>query len=304
MAAQPTSSMLSTLVTNTGATIATCVMLATGAILSTDLVAKRSATAASGAGTAAVMQPAAAPAAKLVASAAATPIDPKLISPEQRRAIEQIMREYLVANPDVLIEAMKEYEARQQVASAAQAKLAIIEKKSQIFRSPVDVVLGNPNGDITVVEFFDYNCGWCKKAVDEIVKLSKADPKIRIVMKELPIFGGPNSQLAAKEAMASISQGKYWEFHQALMKERQVTKDNLFTVAEKVGLDVAKLKAEMASPKIEAAIKDTIALAQTLGIDGTPGFMVDAKINPGYMPLEQITEMIADVRKSGGCTVC
>ena len=152
MAAQPTSSMLSTLVTNTGATIATCVMLATGAILSTDLVAKRSATAASGAGTAAVMQPAAAPAAKLVAGAAATPIDPKLISPEQRRAIEQIMREYLVANPDVLIEAMKEYEARQQVASAAQAKLAIIEKKSQIFRSPVDVVLGNPNGDITVVE--------------------------------------------------------------------------------------------------------------------------------------------------------
>jgi protein-disulfide isomerase len=302
MANQPTPSILSTLVTNTGATIATCVVLAAGAILSTDLIANRSASA--GASPAATMQAGPAPAVTLVASPAPTPIDPKLVSPEQRKAIEQIMREYLVANPDVLVEAMKEYEVRQQAASAAQAKLAIVEKKSQIFRSPHDVVLGNPNGDITVVEFFDYNCGWCKKAVDEIGKLAKADPKIRIVMKELPIFGGANSQLAAKAAMASISQGKYWEYHQALMKERQVTRDNVFTIAEKVGIDVAKLKAEMASPKIEAAIKDTMALAQTLGIDGTPGFMVDARINPGYMPLEQINEMIADVRKSGGCTVC
>lgn len=303
MAAPSSPSILSTLVTNTGATVAACVMLAAGAILSTNLIARSNASAGAGAGAQVAQMVAGSPAAP-AATAVAAPIDPKLVSPEQRKAIEQIVREFLVANPDVLIDAMKEYETRQQAASAAQAKLAIIEKKAQIFRSPADVVLGNPNGDVTVVEFFDYNCGWCKKAVDEIAKLTKADPKVRVVMKELPIFGGPNSVMAAKAAMASIPQGKYWEYHQALMKERQVTKDNVFTIAEKVGLDVAKLKAEMANPKIEASIKESIALAQTLGIDGTPGFMVDAKINPGYLPLEQITEMIADVRKSGGCTVC
>lgn len=289
MTATPSPSILSALVTNTGATIATCAVLAAGVMLSTDLVAGRSATA----GDAAV-------------SALASPIAPTLVSPEQRKAIEQIVREYLVANPEVLIEAMHEYETRQQAAAAAQAKQVVAQKKSQIYNSPNDVVLGNPNGDVTVVEFFDYNCGWCKKAIDEIAKLVKTDPKVRVVMKELPIFGGPNSQMAAKAAMASIrqSQAKYWEFHQALMRERQVTKDNLFSIAERVGLDVARLKTDMADPKIEASIKETIALAQSLGIDGTPGFMVDARINPGYMPLEQINEMIADVRKSGGCTVC
>ena len=294
MSEQTSPTFLSTLVTNTGATVATCVILAAGVMLSTNLLAGQSAV--SGTRPAAV--------AETAASVSRAPIDPKVVSPEQRAAIETIIREYLLSHPEILVEVSKELETKQQAQAAAMAKSTIAEKKALIYRSPADVVLGNPQGDITVVEFFDYNCGWCKKAVDEVQKLVKSDPQVRVVMKELPIFGGPNSVLAAKAAMASIAQGKYWEFHQALMRERQVTPENLFKVAEKVGLDVAKLKTDMAKPEIEATIKETMALAQNLGIDGTPGFMVDAKINPGYMPHEQITEMIAEVRKTGGCTVC
>jgi protein-disulfide isomerase len=157
-------------------------------------------------------------------------------------------------------------------------------------------------GSISVVEFFDYNCGWCKKAVDDLNKLTAADPNVRIVFKELPIFG-ENSTVAAKAAMASVKQGKYWDFHVALMKEKQVTKDNVYTIAEKVGLNVDKLKADMADPAIEAALKENAAIAQALNIEGTPGFLVDTKVNVGYVPVDGLKALIADVRKAG-CQVC
>jgi protein-disulfide isomerase len=226
----------------------------------------------------------------------------KSFSPEQRRAIEQIVREYLIAHPEIMLEVSKELEQRQQAQLAAQQQKLIVEKKASIFRASTDFVLGNPNGNITVVEFFDYNCAWCKRAVDELTKLTKADSNVRVVLKELPIFG-ENSTIAAKAAMAAIAQGKYWELHVAMMKERQVTKDNVFKIAEKVGIDVGRLKRDMENPAFDQALKVNHELAQGLGIEGTPGFIVDTKVNVGFVPADGLKEMIADVRKSG-CQIC
>jgi protein-disulfide isomerase len=223
-------------------------------------------------------------------------------SADQRQAIEAIVKNLLVRDPEILVAASQELEKRQAAQQAAATQKTIVERKLDIFRSNADFALGDTKADITIVEFSDYNCGWCKKAVDEVSKLNKADPKVRIVMKEFPIFG-ENSQFAAKAAMASIKQGKYWEYHVALMKERQVTKDNALKIAEKVGLDVKKLEADMADPAIEAALKKNAEIAQALGIEGTPGFIIDTKVAPGFVPLDGLQSMVAEVRKAG-CKIC
>ena len=223
-------------------------------------------------------------------------------SPAQVTALQHIIKDYLISNPDVMIEITKEIEKRQQAQQAADQFKLIADNKAAIFSRAGDFVYGNPKGDVAVVEFFDYNCGWCKKAVDDVVKLTKADPKVRVIMKEFPIFGEA-SALAAKAAMASVKQGKYWDFHTALMREKQVTKDNLFVIAERVGLNVARLKTDMADPKLDEALKETAQLAQALNIEGTPGFIVDSKVNVGYLPAEGIQQLISEIRKTG-CQMC
>jgi len=239
----------------------------------------------------------AAPAAQVLKTAEAAGL-----TPAQVEAVRDIVKDYLMNNPDILIEVSRELEARQQLRMADEHKRVIAERKAKIFASPTDFVLGNPKGDITVVEFFDYNCGWCKRAVDDVQKLAQAEPNVRIVMKEFPIFG-EHSTYAAKAAMASIRQGKYWDFHLALMREKQVTKDNVMTIAARVGLDVNRLKADMEDPKLDAAIKETHDIAQALAIEGTPGFIVDAKVNVGYLPVEGLRQLVGEARKNG-CQVC
>lgn len=253
----------------------------------------------------AIPQRAAAPTTPLVRAQAAGPAANSaqgVFTAEQRKAIESIIKEYLVQNPDVMVEVTKELEKRQTALQADEHKKVIVDQKSSLFGAPTDFVLGNPKGNIAVVEFLDYNCGWCKKAVDEMTKLTKADPNVRVIFKEFPIFG-EDSIAAAKAAMASVRQNKYWDFHVALMKERRVTKDNVYKIAEKVGLDVARLKVDMADPKIEEALKETQQVAQALGIEGTPGFIVDTRVNVGFVPADGLKEMIAEVRKTG-CLVC
>jgi protein-disulfide isomerase len=224
-------------------------------------------------------------------------------SADQKKSIEEIVKNYLITNPQVIAEALQALEKKEMEQKAAANEKFIVDNKAAIFAAPGDFVFGNPKGNVTVVEFFDYNCGWCKKAVDELVLLPKKDDNVRIVLKELPIFGGEASVTAAKAAMASIAQGKYLDFHVALMHEKRVTDENLYKVAQKVGLDIERLKKDMAAPAIDAAIKQNIAIAHTLGIDGTPGFMADAKVFPGYIPQDQLAIALTDIRKSG-CKVC
>lgn len=223
-------------------------------------------------------------------------------STEQEKAIGEIVRKYLLAHPEILVEVSHELEKRQKAENADKQLKLISTNKDEIFHSPLDFVMGKKNADITIVEYFDYNCGWCKRALKEVSALVKQEPNVRFVMKEFPIFG-EHSEYAARAAMASRDQGKYWEFHTALMKERRVTKDTVLKVAERVGLDVEKLKKEMADPKYETAIQRNMAIAQQLGIQGTPGFIVDGHINPGYLPAAELRKLISEVRKNG-CKVC
>ena len=227
---------------------------------------------------------------------------PGNFNPEQVKAIQALVKDYLTKNPELMVEVSKELEKRQQAQQAVEQQKVIAENKERIFQRPTDFVLGNPKGDIAVVEFFDYNCGWCKRALDDIQKLTKADPKVRVILKEFPIFG-ENSTIAAKAAMASIRQGKYWDYHAALMREKQVGKDNVFQIAEKVGINVAKLKADMADPRLDEAIKENGQIAQSLNIEGTPGFIIDNRVNVGYLAIDGLQQAIAEIRKAG-CQVC
>jgi protein-disulfide isomerase len=173
-----------------------------------------------------------------------------------------------------------------------------------IFRSPHDHVAGNPKGDVTLVEFFDYNCGWCKKGFPEVVDLIGQDKNLRVVLKEFPIFGG-DSDYAAKAALAANKQGKYWELHTALFShEGKVTKEFVDEAARELGLDLAKLKADMESPEVAQVIADNQALAQSLAINGTPAFIIDTHVTPGYLPAPELLASIQQVRESGGCKLC
>jgi protein-disulfide isomerase len=225
-----------------------------------------------------------------------------LFTAEQQKEIGRLVREYLLANPEVLVEASAELEKRRKIEQEAARSQVLSEQKGQIFRSPHDFVLGDENAKITVVEFFDYNCGWCKRALTEINKFTEKDPNVRIVMKEFPIFGD-NSQFAAKAALASKKQGKYWEFHQALMKERQVTRANTLDIAKSVGIDVEALNREMENPLYDQVLAENTQIAQALGMQGTPGFIIDSKVNYGYLPANELHEMVADIRKEG-CKIC
>jgi protein-disulfide isomerase len=224
-------------------------------------------------------------------------------SPDQVKALHAIIKDYLISNPEIMLDVTRELERKQAAEQEAKQRKFMADNKADIFKSAGDFVLGNPKGDITVIEFFDYNCGWCKRAVDDLVKLTKADPRVRVVMKEYPIFGGPDSVLAAKAATAAIKQNKYWEFHTALMREKQVTAANVFTVAQRVGLDVNRLKTDMADPKVERLIQGNIKIGQELGIEGTPGFVLDSRVNVGYVNADGMQKILAEIRKEG-CKIC
>jgi len=223
---------------------------------------------------------------------------------EQRKEMGQIVRQYLMANPEVLRDAFRELERKDAVAKAAGEKAAVQSMASDIFRSPGDHVVGNPDGDITVVEFMDYNCPFCKRALADVEKMIENDKNIRVVMKEFPILG-ESSTFASRAAIASRAQGKYWEFHLALMRKRgSATETSVFKAAEKVGLDVAKLRKDMDSSEVTEIIERNYAIAQALNINGTPAFVIAENILAGAVGYDVLTSTVAKVRENGGCSFC
>jgi protein-disulfide isomerase len=222
----------------------------------------------------------------------------------QKKEIGEIVRQYLIENPDVLLDVSKALEAKQQQQEQDQRVSVLQSNAKQIFHSPADYVAGNPKGDVTMVEFFDYNCGWCKKGFPEVMSLLDKDPNLRFVLKEFPIFGG-DSDYAAMAAIASKKQNKYWELHKALFEhEGKVTKEVVDEVAAKQGIDVARLKKDMADPSVAQELAENHTLAEQLAINGTPGFVIDDKVSPGYLPADGLAQMIDQVRKDGGCKLC
>jgi protein-disulfide isomerase len=223
---------------------------------------------------------------------------------KQREEIGTIVREYLLQNPDVLMEVSQELERRRQLAEEEQRKQALTANAAEIFRSQADLVAGNPQGSVTMVEFFDYNCAWCKKGVAEVLKLIDTDKDLRFVLKEFPIFG-EDSEYAARAGLASQAQGKYWPFHLAMLQhEGKVSKEAVDEIAAAQGLDMARLRADMDAPAIADTIVRNQALARTLAINGTPAFVVDTKVIPGYLPHDGLLAAVKEVRDAGGCSIC
>ncbi len=222
----------------------------------------------------------------------------------QRKEIGEVVRQYLLDNPELLVEVSKELEKRQQAAEEQKRAGALASNAAELFKSDDDLVAGNPKGDITMVEFFDYNCGWCKKGLPEVLSLVEADPNLRLVMKEFPIFGG-DSDYAAMAALASKAQGKYWEFHVAMLgHDGKLTAAMVDDIATAQGLDLVKLKTDMKSPEIAAILARTHKLATDLAISGTPAFVIDSKLVPGYLSKDGLMAAIAEIRGAGGCKLC
>ena len=222
----------------------------------------------------------------------------------QRKEMESIIKDYLLANPDILREMGQLLEQNERLAEEQQRKSALVANADQIFRDGTDFVAGNPDGKVTMVEFFDYNCGWCKKGFSEVMALIESDKDLRFVLKEFPIFGG-DSDYAAQAAIAASKQGKYWELHVALFShEGKITKDVVDELAAAQGLDMARLKKDMESPETAAMLERNRTLAQSLAINGTPAFIIDDKLVPGYLPKAELASAINDVRTKGGCSLC
>ena len=225
-------------------------------------------------------------------------------NPKQRDEIGAIVRDYLLKHPEVLLEVSKELDKRQQEAEDQQRNGAVAENADALFRSPSDFVAGNPKGDVTMVEFFDYNCPWCKKSMPEVLRLIDEDKNLRLVMKEFPIFG-EDSEYAARAALAARKQDKYWPFHLAMLgHEGKLSKADVDEIAAAQGLDMVKLKTDMDSPEIVAVIARNQQLANTMAITGTPAFIIDRKVIPGYLPKDGLAAAIKEIRDAGGCTVC
>ncbi len=241
-------------------------------------------------------------AADQVAAAASKPAGKEALTEDQKREIGKLVREYLLANPALLTELEQRRDQVRAEEEQREREKVLVTQKDQIFRSPHDYVLGNKDGDITIVEYFDYNCGWCKRALNEVANLVNVDKRVRIVMKEFPIFGD-HSTFAAKAAMAANKQGKYWDLHVAMMRAERVTTQNTLQIAKSVGIDVEALKKEMENPIYDAAIAENTELATRLGMQGTPAFIVDTQVNFGYVPLVGLQQMLADIRKEG-CKIC
>jgi len=185
--------------------------------------------------------------------------------------------------PETLSLPMAELEKKQQVAEAEKARSAIRDHSDAIFNSPFQVTLGNPQGDVTFVEFFDYNCGYCKRALSDMMTLMDKDPKLKVVLKEFPVLG-PGSIEAAKVAVAVRMQDKsgkkYLEFHQKLLLGRgQADKARAIAVAKEVGLDVARIERDMKSEEVTSAINENMKLAEALGINGTPSYVIGRSPN-------------------------
>jgi protein-disulfide isomerase len=224
---------------------------------------------------------------------------------EQKTSIETIVKTYLLAHPEVLMEVQSAFETKMQKEQEDKTKAMVAENAKDIYRHPDAAVAGNPNGDITVVEFFDYNCGYCKRGFPAVAKLIESDKNVRVVFKELPIISDA-SEPVSRIALASKLQGKYWEMHKVLISHKGTTTEAVaLKAAEELGLDMTKLKSDMNSDSVKGELTRVKDLAQKMGINGTPHFLVGDR-SVGGAP-ENLTETlaghIAELRKSG-CSYC
>ncbi len=217
--------------------------------------------------------------------------------PATESNIEKVIHDYILAHPEVLIEALQLAKRKQEDQLAADTKSLIRAYKAELVDDPNAVVFGNPKGDVTLVEFFDYRCPYCRQMEPLLRNLVRADPGLRIVQKQYPILG-PQSVVAARAALAAKKQGKDLELHDAFMSKRlSFDEASILGVAETIGIDVARLKIDMASPEVDAEITKSSNIARTLKLNGTPAFIIGTELIPGATDFETLVEVVQDVRR-------
>ena len=215
------------------------------------------------------------------------------LDPAARQSMEQVIEQYIRSHPEVIEQSLQALEAKREAEEKERQKAAVSKHQKELLNDPASPVSGNPSGDVTVVEFFDYRCGYCKKAAGAVTQLQKEDRRVRVIYKDFPILGEA-SELAAKAALASKAQGKHQAFHEALLASKgDITKDSILSLAGEVGLDPKRLEQDMANPEWQTVIDRNRALAKSLGISGTPGFIVGTELVPGALDVNGLKELIA-----------
>ena len=226
-------------------------------------------------------------------------------TPEQRTAIEGIIKDYLIKNPEVLQEAIGELEKRQAEAQKKAQAAALNQIRDEVVSGKNGAVVGNAQGDVTLVEFFDYNCGYCKRALTDLRALMKADPKLRIVLRDLPVLG-PDSVEAAKIAIAAKSQlsgDKAFEYHARLLEGRgRVGGEQALALAKSMGLDMARLQRDVGGADVQATIAGNTTIAERLGMTGTPAYVVGQEVISGAVGAEPLRQAIEAARKCGNAS--
>lgn len=235
----------------------------------------------------------------------ATPLKPQAeLSDDQRAEVEAIVKNYLIAHPEIIREAMDELQRREDAAAAAQQVKAITDNQNLLFSSKRQVVLGNPNGDVTLVEFFDYNCTYCRRAQADMKALIASDKNLRVVLKEFPVLGDGSVE-AAQVAVAvnMIAPEKYGEYHDAMLGERgQLNGERALAVAEDIGIDKAKLAQAMKSDEVKATIAETYDLASKLALSGTPSYVTAKEVVVGAVGVDALKQKIQAARCSLAAT--
>jgi len=219
-------------------------------------------------------------------------------APLDKAAIEKIVHDYIVSHPEVLEEAMAALEKKQAAEASAGLAKTLQEKKSVLFDSARQVTLGNPDGDVTLVEFFDYNCGYCKRALPDMLTLLDKDPKLRIVLKEFPVLGQGSTE-AARIAVAvnRIAPKKYLDFHKRLLSARgPADHAKAMDAAKEAGVDMKALEAALADKEVAATIEEVYGLAQSLGLSGTPSYVVGNDVVPGAIGYDKLKARVAEAR--------
>lgn len=223
-------------------------------------------------------------------------------APLDRPAIEAIIKDYLLKNPEILEEAMTELQARRVKAEADQRAKLLAESREMIFNAPTDVVLGDPNGDVTLVEFFDYNCGYCKRALGDLVKLLEEDKKLRVVLKDYPVLGqgSVEAALVAVAVKQQIRDNKFLDFHKTLLLTRgPIAKDRALAVAKESGVDMAKLEKDMAAFAGRDDLAAGVKLGEALNLNGTPSYIMGEDIIIGAVGYDELKTKVAAMRKCG-----
>ena len=210
------------------------------------------------------------------------------------------IRAYLLANPEVLVDAMQELERKQDSQRDAVAQKGVQENQAELYRDPDSPTGGNPDGDVVIVEFNDYQCPYCKRAYQAVKSVTGSDGKVKIIYKDIPILGEA-SKIAALAALASTKQGKHQPLHNALMEfTGKLDRDKILEIAVGVGIDRAQLEKDMEDPKLKAIIDRNMALASALGVRGTPAFVIGKQFVPGAVDAAALKQLIIDARKGQG----